>query len=75
MKTLEEGEGVGFALVMKPKEEDKKEQQDLQKEVQDLLKKFKGIVSDGQPATLHPKRAISHKIDFIPEASLPNKEA
>lgn len=75
MKTLEEGEGVGFALVMKPKEEGKKEQQVLPKEVQGLLEKFRGIVSDGQPAALPPKRAISHQIDFIPRASLPNKAA
>lgn len=72
---LEEGEGIGFALVMKPKEEDKKEKPDLPIEVQELLKKFKGIVSDGQPTTLPPKRTIIYQIDFIPKVSLPNKEA
>ena len=44
-------------------------------EVQEMLKQFKDIVSDGQPATLPPPRAISHQIDFIPGATLPNKDA
>ena len=32
-------------------------------------------MSDGTLATLTPRRVISHQIDFVPGASLPNKES
>ena len=60
---------------MKPKEEEKKEKADLPLEVQQLLEEFKDIVSDGTPTTLPLRREISHQIDFVPRASLPNKAA
>ena len=47
---MDEGEGVGFALVLKPKQEvvDKVEKKTkLPKEVQELLNEYKDIVSDG----------------------------
>lgn len=41
-------------------------------EVQTLLEKYKDLVSDGTPATLPPRRVISHQIDFVLGDSLPN---
>ncbi|GLJ27820.1 hypothetical protein SUGI_0545990 [Cryptomeria japonica] len=73
--TLKEGEGEGFSLVVKPKEKNKDKQVCIPNEVQQILNQFQDIISDGTPATLPPKRAISHEIDFIPKASLPNKAA
>ena len=61
--------------MLKPSEERKKEQTPFPSEVQELLKEFKDIVSDGTPAMLPPPIDISHQIDFIPRASLPNKAA
>lgn len=72
---MKEGDGIGYALVVKPKEEKKEKQVEISQEVQQILDNFKDIISDGQPATLPPPRAISHQIDFIPGASLPNKAA
>ena len=49
LKTLEEGEGVGFTLVLKPKQEvsDKVENKiDLPKVVQEMLDEYKDIVHD-----------------------------
>ena len=40
-----------------------------------MLQTYEGIVSSGQPTTIPPKRAISHRIDLIPRATLPNKAA
>ena len=78
LNTLEEGEVVGFLLVLKPKQEvaDKEGKKiELPKEVQEMLDEYKDIVSDGQLATLHPKRLVSHQIDIIPRATLPKKAA
>ena len=40
-----------------------------------MLSEFSDIVVDDLPNELPLKRDISHRIDFIPRASLPNKEA
>eukprot|EP00253_Pinus_taeda_P006919 PITA_06919 len=40
-----------------------------------MLEEFTDIVVDDLPDKLPPKRSISHHIDFIPEASFPNKAA
>ena len=42
-------------------------------EVQELLNQYHDIVNDGQPATLSPRRLLSHQIDIIPGSTLPNK--
>eukprot|EP00253_Pinus_taeda_P020362 PITA_20362 len=42
---------------------------------QQMLEEFTDIVVDDLPDKLPPKRSISHHIDFIPGASLPNKAA
>ena len=40
-----------------------------------MLHEFSDIVVDDLPNELPPKRDISHHIDIIPAASLPNKVA
>jgi hypothetical protein len=48
---------------------------DLKEEIQKLLEEFVDIVVDKLPCSLPPIRSISHHIDLIPRASLPNKAA
>jgi hypothetical protein len=48
---------------------------DLLEEIQKFLKVFVDIVVDELPFSLPPIRSISHHIDLIPGASLPNKAA
>jgi hypothetical protein len=48
---------------------------DLPEEIQKLLEEFVDIVVDELPFSLPLIRSISHHIDLIPGASLPNKEA
>lgn len=68
-------EEVGYAIFLKIKEEESHEKAPIPQEVRELLDQFKDIICEGTPATLPPKREISHQIDFIPGASLPNKDA
>ena len=78
LQTMEEGEGIGYALMLKPREGDEDKvtkKTELPKEIQGMLQTYQGIVSDGQPSALPPQRAISHRIDLIPGATLPNKAA
>jgi hypothetical protein len=46
---------------------------DLPEEIQELLEEFADIVVDELPRLLPPMRSVSHHIDLIPGASLPNK--
>ena len=46
---------------------------DLPEEVQELLEEFIDLVVDELPCSLPPMRSVSHHIDLIPGASLPNK--
>lgn len=48
---------------------------DLPTKIQKILQEFSDIVVDDLPDKLPPKRSISHHIDFILGASLPNKAA
>jgi hypothetical protein len=48
---------------------------DLPEEIQNLLEEFDDIVVDELPCSFPPIRSISHHIDLIRGASLPNKEA
>jgi hypothetical protein len=48
---------------------------DLPEKIQELLAEFADIVVDELPCSLPPIRSISHHIDLIPRASLPNKAA
>lgn len=45
----------------------------LPMEIQQMLEEFADIVVDDLPDKLPPKWSISHHIDLIPRASLPNK--
>jgi hypothetical protein len=47
---------------------------DLSEEIQELLGEFADIIVDELPHSLPPMRSVSHHIDLIPGASLPNKE-
>jgi hypothetical protein len=47
----------------------------LPEEIQELLEKFIDIVVNEIPHSFPPIRSISHHIDLIPGAILPNKEA
>jgi hypothetical protein len=46
---------------------------DLLEEIQELLGEFDDIIVDELPRSLPPMRSVSHHIDLIPGASLPNK--
>jgi hypothetical protein len=48
---------------------------DLPEEIHGLFENFADIVVDELPCLLPPIKSIIHHIDFIPGASLPNKEA
>ena len=75
INTLEE-DGIGFALVLKPKEDRKKEcKMKGLKEVEELLNQYKKIIAEVMPESLPPIRDISHQIDLILGAVLPNKAA
>ena len=47
---------------------------DLLEEIQELLGEFADIIVDELPRSLPPMRGVSHHIDLIPGASLPNKD-
>jgi hypothetical protein len=71
-----EEEEVSYVVICKPKVVlMHTEIVDLPIEVQELLHEFHDIVVDEFPSEIPPKRSISHHIDFIPGASLPNKAA
>lgn len=74
VKDLKHGERQGYVVILKSTNEEKTFKEPLLFEVQNFLKKYKDIVSDGTPATLPPRRVIGHQIDFVLSASLPNKE-
>jgi hypothetical protein len=48
---------------------------DLPQEIQELLENFADIVVDELPRSFPPIKSISHQIDLILGAILPNKEA
>eukprot|EP00253_Pinus_taeda_P011055 PITA_11055 len=73
IKQIEDSE-VNFAVIRRPKTVVLHTQvSDLPEDVQRLLQDFGDIVVDDLPDELPPRRGISHCIDFIPGASLPNK--
>eukprot|EP00253_Pinus_taeda_P001950 PITA_01950 len=75
IKLIEDSE-INFAVIRRPKAVVLHTQiSDLPEEVQRLLQDFGDIVVDDLPDELPPRRGISHCIDFIPVASLPNKAA
>eukprot|EP00253_Pinus_taeda_P013257 PITA_13257 len=71
-----EDSGINFAVIRRPRTVVLHTQiSDLPEDVQRLLQDFGDIVVDDLPDELPPRRGISHCIDFIPGASLPNKAA
>eukprot|EP00253_Pinus_taeda_P033805 PITA_33805 len=75
IKQIEDSE-INFAIIKRPRAVVIHTQvSDFPEEVQRLLQDFGDIVMDDLPDELPPRRGISHCIDFIPGASLPNKAA
>eukprot|EP00253_Pinus_taeda_P004319 PITA_04319 len=75
IKQIEDSE-INFAVIRRPRTVVLHTQvSDLPEEVQRLLQDFGDIVVDDLLDELPPRRGISHCIDFIPGASLPNKAA
>ena len=67
-------EKEGYALILKSQDEPLiNKDKSVPKEVQKLLEEYKEVVAKYLPSFLPPIRDISHQIDFIPRASLPNK--
>lgn len=60
INTLEE-DGISFALVLKPKEDRKKERRTAgPKEIEELLNQYKEIITEVMPESLPPIIDISH---------------
>ena len=75
LQQFEEDE-LSYAVVCRPRVVTMKTNvTDLPEEIQEMLSEFSDIVVDDLPNELPPRRDISHQIDFIPWASLPNKAA
>eukprot|EP00253_Pinus_taeda_P010015 PITA_10015 len=75
LKRIEESE-VNYAIVRRAKIVLlHTKMSDLRVEIQKMLQEFSDIVVDDLRDKLPPKRSISHHIDFIRGASLPNKAA
>eukprot|EP00253_Pinus_taeda_P002494 PITA_02494 len=73
IKQIEDSE-INFVVIRRPKAVVLHTRiSNLPEEIQKLLQDFGDIVVDDLPDELPPRRDISHCIDFIPGASLPNK--
>lgn len=73
---LKEEGTPGYALILKPKKSPDVHnhgEEEVPKEVQQLLKKYKGIMVEEMPNTFPPIRDIIHQIDLILGSTLPNK--
>jgi hypothetical protein len=76
LKEVKKKEDTQFIVVRKPRIVlTSTRVDDLPEEIQKLLEEFVDIVVDELPCSLPPIRSISHHIDLIPGASLPNKAA
>jgi hypothetical protein len=76
LKEVKKKEDTQFIVVRKPKIVLTSTRiDDLPEEIQKLLEEFVDIVVDELPCLFPPIRSISHHIDLIPGASLPNKAA
>ena len=82
MRLTKEKDTPCYALVVRPQKHPIKKSQDPPKvinvgpkEVRDLLEKYRGIFVGKQLETFPLEKDISHCIDFIPGATLPNKVA
>lgn len=76
LNTLKEEGGVGFALIVNPKEEMKKGVSEVgPKEVRELLDRYKVVVAEDILESLPLIKDISHQIDLILGVVLFNKAA
>jgi hypothetical protein len=76
LKEVKKKEDTQFIMVRKPRIVlTSTRVDDLPEEIQKLLEEFADIVVDKLPCPYPPIRSISHHIDLIPGASLPNKAA
>ena len=76
LKEVKKEQEMQFVVVRKPRVVlTSTTMDDLPKEIQELLDNFADIVVDELPNSLPLIISIIHNIDFIPGASLPNKEA
>ncbi|XP_059067545.1 uncharacterized protein LOC131858349 [Cryptomeria japonica] len=83
LEGLKEENPPCFAVVIRPKETNHEgrelsleaKESTCPKVVIDLLNKYDGIIADSTNESLPPKRSISHCIDLILGATLPNKAA
>ena len=67
---------MNYAVVCKPRVVTVKTNvTDIPEDIQEMLSEYRDIVMDDLPIELPPRRNISHQIDFILGASLPNKAA
>jgi hypothetical protein len=73
---MEKNEDPQFFVVRKPRIVlTSTRMDDFPDEIQELLGEFVDIIMDELPRSLPPMRSVSHHIDLIPRASLPNKVA
>eukprot|EP00253_Pinus_taeda_P018811 PITA_18811 len=76
LQEVDKSEEMHFATVGRPKVIlTSTNLNDLPKEIQSVLNSYMDIIVDELPNELPPIRSISHHIDLIPGASLPNKAA
>jgi hypothetical protein len=76
LKEVKRKEDTQFVVVRKPRILlTSTRVDDLPEVIQELLEEFADIVVDELPCSLPPIKSISHHIDIIPRASLPNKAA
>eukprot|EP00253_Pinus_taeda_P030391 PITA_30391 len=76
LQEVDKSKEVHFAIVGRPKVIlTSTNLNDMPDEVQSVLNSYMDIIVDELPNELPPVRSISHHIDLIPGASLPNKAA
>lgn len=76
LQEVDKSEEVHFAIMGRPKVIlTSTNLNDLPEEIQCVLNSYMDIIVDELPNELPPVRSISHHIDLIPGASLPNKAA
>ena len=74
LQEVGKGEEMHFSVIGRPKGIlTSTNLDDLLEEIKTLLNDFADIIVDELPNALPPIRSISHHIDLIPRASLPNK--
>ena len=76
LQEVDKSEKLHFAIVGRPKVIlTSTNLNDLPEEIHVVLDNFMDIIVDELPNELPPIRSVSHHIDLIPGASLPNKAA